>query len=65
MLVLNYVIAVAFLYENTKDRTMETIEVFVVMFPFLCLFIFVGAWIYNFYKFISKLIKKILKKIGV
>ena len=26
MLVLNYVIAVAFLYENAKDRTMETIE---------------------------------------
>ncbi|MBR2245405.1 MAG: hypothetical protein IJ880_00005 [Bacilli bacterium] len=65
MLVLNYVIAVAFLYENAKDRTMETIEIFVVMFPFLCLFVFIGAWIYNFYNFSNKLIKKILNKIGV
>lgn len=65
MLVLNYVIAFTFLYENAKDRKMETIEIFIVMFPFLCLFVFIGAWIYNFYNFSSKLIKKILKKIGV
>lgn len=37
---------------------METVEIFIVMFPFLCLIVWIGAWIYNFYKFISKLIKK-------
>lgn len=44
---------------------METVEIFIVMFPFLCLIVWIGAWIYNFYNFSSKLIKKILKKIGV